>query len=152
MDLSVKQRAALQYAKTTIPLDDDKGWQREDIQLAFLAGMVAQAIRRPLTTKEVSEIFATSVSTVRDLVRHGELAYVHIGRGTERTHMVFSPDEIESFIKRNTARDFVSFGPKAAGVSCRKNPHQTAIKRTAAGDGFLAQRLRRIEERKNRNV
>lgn len=149
MDLSAKQRAALQYAKTTIPLDDEKGWQREDIQLAFLAGMVAQAIRRPLTTKEVAEIFTTSVSTVRDLVRHGELAYIHIGRGTERTHMVFSPDEIESFIKRNTARDFVSFGPKAAGVTGRKNSHQTAIKLTAAGEGFLAQRLRRIEAKKN---
>lgn len=148
MDLSVKQRAALQYAKTTIPLDDDKGWQREDIRLAFLAGMRAESVRRLLTTKEVAEVLSVSVSTTRDLARCGELAYIRIGRGTERSHMVFSPDEVESFITRNTRRDFVSVGPKTAGVTGQTNARQTAIKRTAAGDGFLAQRLKRLEAKK----
>ncbi|UXT48817.1 helix-turn-helix domain-containing protein [Agrobacterium tumefaciens] len=150
MDDLIQQRAAQQYAKTTIPLDESKGWQREDIQLAFIAGIRAQAIRRLLTTKEVAEVLSASVSTIRDLARSGELAYIHIGRGTERSHMVFSPDEVESFITRNARRDFI--GSRIAGVADRKKRPRSAHKPTTEDDDFLAQRLRRIEERKKRNV
>jgi excisionase family DNA binding protein len=100
------QLAAQHYAKFTEPLDPDKGWQREDVQVAFMAGMQDKAVRRLLTVPEVAEVLAVSPSVVRDLVRFGELAYVHAGRGTERKHLTFSIDEIESFIKRHTKRDY----------------------------------------------
>ncbi|WSG73068.1 helix-turn-helix domain-containing protein [Rhizobium beringeri] len=134
------QQAALTYARTTQPLDPDQGWRREDVQLAFLAGAREQPIRRLLTMREVAEILATSVSTIRDLVLHGELAYVKVGRGTERNHMAFAPEEIENFIKRHTQRDYAVSAPKTSRYGTRKRAHELAVEQATASEGsFLAQ-------------
>ncbi|MBY5698494.1 helix-turn-helix transcriptional regulator [Rhizobium leguminosarum] len=139
-DLRIHQ-AALTYIRNTQPLDPDMGWRREDIQLAFVAGAREQPIRRLLTMREVAEILATSVSTIRDLVLHGELAYVKVGRGTERNHMAFVPEEIESFIKRHTKRDYAVSAHTTARNGSRKRAHELAVERaTASGGDFTAQR------------
>lgn len=58
---------------------------------------------------------------VRDLVRLGELAYVHAGRGTERRHLTFKPEEVENFVKRHTTREhYYSLGPKSVRYGTRK--------------------------------
>jgi len=64
------QKSAHYYARFTSPLDPDKGWQSEDIQLAFMAGMKEQPIRRLLPMKEVAALMAVSTATIRD--SHGE--------------------------------------------------------------------------------
>ncbi|MGO6834994.1 helix-turn-helix domain-containing protein [Rhizobium ruizarguesonis] len=134
------QQAALTYALTTQPLDPDQGWRREDVQLAFMAGAREQPIRRLLTMREVAEILATSVSTIRDLVLHGELAYVKVGRGTERNHMAFAPEEIESFVKRHTRRDHAVSAPKTTRYGTRKHAHELAVERATSDEGsFMAQ-------------
>ncbi len=111
MEKSELQKAALSYATSSQPLDPDKGWQREDVQMAFMAGMEALPIRRLLSPPEAARILGVSASTIHDLVRHGKLAYVHAGRGTVRRHLTFSASEIESYIKRNTER--VNYSPPA---------------------------------------
>ncbi|MBA1346010.1 helix-turn-helix domain-containing protein [Rhizobium sp. WYCCWR 11146] len=134
------QKSALYYAKFAEPLDPDQGWRREDVQLAFVAGAREQPIRRLLTMREVAEILATSVSTIRDLVLHGELAYVKVGRGTERNHMAFAPEEIESFIKRHTQRDYAVAAPKTMRYGTRKRAHELAVERATSDEGsFMAQ-------------
>jgi excisionase family DNA binding protein len=109
-------KAALAYAKTIEPLDPGMGWRREDVQLAFAAGARRAQL---LSIKDVADLLAASVSTIRDLVAHGELAYIKVGRGTERNHMAFAPDEIESFIKRHTKRDFIASRPGTARKSSK---------------------------------
>ncbi|MBY3386437.1 helix-turn-helix domain-containing protein [Rhizobium laguerreae] len=134
------QTTALYYAKFADPLDPDKGWRREDIQLAFVAGAREQPIRRLLPIKEVAELLAVSVATVRDLVLHGELAYVKVGRGTERNHMAFAPEEVESFIKRHTQRDYLVSAPKTSRYGTRKRAHELAVERATSDEGsFMAQ-------------
>ncbi|MBY3255606.1 helix-turn-helix domain-containing protein [Rhizobium laguerreae] len=134
------QKMALYHAKFADPLDPDMGWRREDIQLAFMAGAREQPVRRLLTMREVAEILATSVSTIRDLVLHGELAYVKVGRGTERNHMAFAPEEVESFIKRHTQRDYLVSAPKTSRYGTRKRAHELAVERAASDEGsFMAQ-------------
>ncbi|QIO42921.1 helix-turn-helix domain-containing protein [Rhizobium leguminosarum bv. trifolii] len=134
------QKMALYYAKFSDPLDPDMGWRREDIQLAFVAGAREQPIRRLLTMREVAEILATSGSTIRDLVLHGELAYVKVGRGTERNHMAFVPEEIESFIKRHTKRDYAVSAHTTARNGSRKRAHELAVERATSDEGsFMAQ-------------
>lgn len=49
-------------------------------------------------------MLAISVSTLRALVRAGEIAYVPRGVGTVRQHMGFDPADIEDFIKRSKTR------------------------------------------------
>lgn len=134
------QKTALYYVRTIQPLDPDKGWQREDIQLAFMAGAEAQPVTRLMSLREVADVLAVSVSTVNDLVRFGELAYVHAGRGKERKRLAFRPEEVESFIKRHTRRDYHDPGPKTARQSTkRKSAHELAVERAAdSGEGFLA--------------
>ncbi|MDK4730352.1 helix-turn-helix domain-containing protein [Rhizobium phaseoli] len=127
------QKAAFYYAKSTEPLDADMGWRREDVQIAFAAGAREQPIRRLLNMREVAEILATSVSTIRDLVHHGELAYVKVGRGTERNHMAFTPEEIESFLKRHTKRDFIPMTVRTAGQTTRKRKLELSIERATEG-------------------
>lgn len=142
------QETARNYARFTEPLDPDDGWQREDVQVAFMAGMQDKAVRRLLTVPEVAEILAVSPSVIRDLVKFGELAYVHAGRGTERKHLTFSVDEIESFIKRHTKRDHYSLGPPTRYGS-RKRGHELAVERAAAGSNdFSAQRAARTAARR----
>jgi excisionase family DNA binding protein len=133
------QISAHYYARFAEPLDPDKGWQREDVQLAFAFGMKEQSILRLLTLKEVAEILAVSVSTIQDLVRRGELAYVSAGRGTERRHFTFAPDQIESFIKRHTTRECHSPTPTFS-VTTRKSKADLALERALANsEGFMAQ-------------
>lgn len=139
------QNAALTYARFTEPLDPDKGWQREDVQVAFMAGMQDKAIRRLLTVPEVAEILAVSPSVIRDLVKFGEIAYVHAGRGTERKHLTFSVDEIESFIKRHTNRDHYSLGPTTRYGS-RKRAHELAVERAADGSpGWIERAMAQLK-------
>ena len=85
-----------------------------------------------LTPKEAADILAVSTSTLRDLVRHGEIAFVQRGRGTERRHLAFHPLEIENYIKRNTRRVTVAApAPPVVG-----------------GTDFLAQRAARLAAKK----
>jgi excisionase family DNA binding protein len=134
------QQAALTYALTTQPLDPDQGWRREDVQLAFMAGMESLAIPRLLSLPEVARTLNVSASTIHDLVRHGELAFVHAGRGTERRHLTFSQDEVASFIKRHTQRDYVVPAPKTSRYGTRKRAHELAVERATSDEGsFMAQ-------------
>ncbi|TWB19551.1 excisionase family DNA binding protein [Rhizobium sp. ERR 1071] len=145
------QKSAQYYVRFTEPLDPDRGWCREDVQLAFMAGAREQPIRRLLTIDEVAELLATSVSTIRDLIRHGELVYVKVGRGTERNHVAIAPEEIESFLKRHSKRDFTSSGPSTARQSTRKTKLQLSIERATAKEGnFLTQFPARLAEAKAR--
>lgn len=133
------QQAALYYVRFTTPLNPDLGWRSEDVQLAFMAGMKEQPIRRLLPIKEVAELLAVSIATIRDLVRHGELAHVKVDRGTERSRLVFAPEEIENFIKRHTQRDFPVSAPKTVRYGTRKRAHELAVERaTANSGGFMA--------------
>jgi len=140
------QSSSHYYARFAEPLDPDKGWQREDVQLAFAFGMKEQSIRQLLGLKEVANLLAVSVSTVRDLVHHGELAYVKVGRGTERNHLAFAPAEIESFIKRHTQRDqHVAASKPTCRVTTRKGKFDLAIERATAQAGrfdFAAERAK----------
>lgn len=110
-----------------------------------MAGARQQPIRRLLTIDEVAELLATSVSTIRHLVRHGELAYVKVGRGTERNHVAIAPEEIENFLKRHSKRDFISSGPSTA----RQTKLQLPIERATTSNGdFSAQRAAVLAEAK----
>ncbi|WP_178131587.1 helix-turn-helix domain-containing protein [Rhizobium rhizogenes] len=143
------QQAALYYVRFTTPLNPDLGWRSEDVQLAFMAGMKEQPIRRLLPIKEVAELLAVSIATIRDLVRHGELAHVKVDRGTERSRLIFAPEEIENFIKRHTQRDFPVSAPKTVRYGTRKRAHELAVERTLGGNGgFLARHEALVAERK----
>jgi excisionase family DNA binding protein len=132
------QQAALTYSRSSQPLDPDKGWQREDVQLAFMTGMQDAGVRRLLTVPEVADLLAVSPSVVRELVRYGELAYVHAGRGTERKHLTFSPDEIERFIKRHTERVPYDLGAKSLRYGSRKRGAELAVDRALGGSQLEA--------------
>ena len=103
-DNSKLQKEALEYARTAAPLDPEQGWRREDVQLAYMSGAQSVPITRLLSAQEVGAVLGTSVATVRDLVAHGEIAFVSVGRGTERKYMMFTAPEVESFIRRRTER------------------------------------------------
>ncbi|WP_064696037.1 helix-turn-helix domain-containing protein [Rhizobium aegyptiacum] len=140
MNRSDFQRAAFSYAKLAQPLDPDQGWRTEDVQLAFVAGMEALALPRLLSLPEAARVLNVSPSTINDLVRHGELAFVQAGRGTERRHLTFSQDEIASFIRRHTQRTNYDPTPKTARRGSRKTKLELAIERATANDGdFSAQ-------------
>lgn len=136
MNKSDLQRAALAYSRTTQPLDPDQGWRVEDIQLAFMAGIEALAVPRLLSLPEVARVLNVSASTIQDLVRHGELAFVHAGRGTVRKHLTFSQEEMVNFIKRHTQRTYHDPGPKTARQGARKRAHELAAERATAGQRF----------------
>lgn len=70
-----------------------------------------------LTVKEVAAMLAISVSTLRELVRAGEIAFIQKGRGSVRQHVSFHPDDVEDYIKRSRTRLHVSTGPKTARMS-----------------------------------
>lgn len=133
MNKSDSQRAAFYYAKFTQPLDPDQGWRLEDIQLAFMAGMEALAVPRLLSLPETARVLNVSASTIHDLVRHGELAFVHSGRGTVRKHFTFSQEEIINFIKRHTQRTYHEPGPTTARYGTRKRGHELAVERATVG-------------------
>ncbi|MBX4996723.1 helix-turn-helix domain-containing protein [Rhizobium lentis] len=130
-----KQQSALTYSRTTQPLDPDQGWRTEDIQLAFMAGTEALALPRLLSLPEAAHVLNVSSSTINDLVRHGELAFVQAGRGTERRRLTFSQDEIASFIRRHTQRTHYDPTPKTARRGSRKTKHELAIERATANEG-----------------
>ncbi|MBB4272824.1 helix-turn-helix domain-containing protein [Rhizobium mongolense] len=139
MDREIAASLALAYARSAQPLDPEMGWRREDVQIAFLAGMEALTVPRLLSLPEVARTLNVSASTIHDLVRHGELAFVHAGRGTVRKHLTFSADEIASFIRRNTQRTYYDPGPKTARYGTRKRAHELAVERaTESGGGFMA--------------
>jgi hypothetical protein len=50
LDKSYIQKAALDYARSIEPLDPDRGWQREDVQIAFMAGVSALPVPRLVGT------------------------------------------------------------------------------------------------------
>ncbi|QIG68344.1 putative excisionase protein [Rhizobium phage RHph_Y3_56_1] len=134
------QHAALTYARTIQPIDPDQGWRIEDVQLAFMAGMEELAVPRLLSLPEAARVLNVSASTIHDLVRHGELAFVYAGRGTVRKHLTFSQDELVNFIKRHTQRTYYDPGPKTARYGARKRAHDLAVERATAADcGFVAQ-------------
>ncbi|QKK18680.1 helix-turn-helix domain-containing protein [Rhizobium indicum] len=140
MNRTYFQQAALTYAGATQPLDPDQGWRREDVQLAFMAGMQSLAIPRLLSLPEVARTLNVSASTIHDLVRYGELAFVHAGRGTERRRLTFSQDEVASFIKRHTQRDYLVSAPKTSRYGTRKRAHELAVERATSDEGsFMAQ-------------
>ncbi|MDR7148034.1 helix-turn-helix domain-containing protein [Rhizobium sp. BE258] len=133
------QQAAQYYMRFNRPLDPDQGWRSEDVQLAFMIGMQEQPIRRLLPMKEVAELLAVSPATIQDLVRHGELAHVKVGRGTVRTRLLFAPEEIDNFIKRQTTRDFPVREPATLRYGTRKRAKELAIERALSDSaGFLA--------------
>jgi excisionase family DNA binding protein len=88
------------------------------------------------SAREVAEILNASQSTIQQLVSHGELAFIQIGRGTERKRMAFTPSEIESFIRRKGERMNYSSGPKTS--------HPSGL---AGENGFMAMRQARIDAR-----
>jgi excisionase family DNA binding protein len=140
MNREIAASLALAYARSAQPLDPEMGWRREDVQLAFLAGMDAFAVPRLLSLPEAARTLNVSASTIHDLVRHGEIAFVHVGRGTMRKHLTFSADEIASFIRRNTQRTHYDPGPKTVRYGTRKRAHELAVERaTTTGGGFLDQ-------------
>ncbi|PDS69214.1 helix-turn-helix domain-containing protein [Rhizobium phaseoli] len=139
MNKSDFQRAALSYVRTTQPLDPDQSWRKEDVQLAFMAGMEALALPRLLSLPEAAHVLNVSSSTINDLVRHGELAFVQAGRGTERRRLTFSQDEIASFIRRHTKRMSYDPTPKTARRGSRKTKLELAIERATADGGISAQ-------------
>ncbi|WP_259672260.1 helix-turn-helix domain-containing protein [Rhizobium sp. NLR22b] len=110
----------------------------EDVQLAFMAGMEALALPRLLSLPEAARVLNVSPSTVNDLVRHGELAFVQAGRGTERRRLTFSQDEIASFIRRHTQRTHYDPTPKTARRGSRKTNLELAVERASADGGFSA--------------
>ncbi|WJR68145.1 hypothetical protein QTA58_05135 [Neorhizobium sp. CSC1952] len=42
---SRSEAAAADYARTTAPIDTEMGWRREDLELAFLAGVEWRALQ-----------------------------------------------------------------------------------------------------------
>ena len=131
--------AALAYARTAQPLDPDMGWRREDVQLAFMAGMEAKPVPRLLSLKEVATILNASPSTVQQLVVHGELAFLQIGRGTERKRMAFSPSDIEALIRRKTER-----------IGSVRGLNPTRVIMHAEGLSFTEARELRIQQRREK--
>ncbi|ACE92028.1 hypothetical protein RHECIAT_CH0003080 [Rhizobium etli CIAT 652] len=136
MNKSDSQRAAFYYVKFAEPLDPDQGWRTEDVQLAFMAGMEALAVPRLLSLPEAARVLNVSASTIHDLVRYGELAFVHAGRGTVRKHLTFTQEEIASFIRRHTQRTYADPGPTTARNGTRKRAHELAVERATAGPDF----------------
>ncbi|MBB2753360.1 UNVERIFIED_ORG: excisionase family DNA binding protein [Rhizobium aethiopicum] len=147
------QHAALTYARTTQPFDPDQGWRIEDIQLAFMAGMEALAVPRLLSLPETARVLNVSASTIHDLVRHGELAFVRSGRGTVRKHFTFSQEEVINFIKRHTQRNYHDPGPKTARYGTRKRAHELAVERaTASGGDFIGKLEARLAAAKAKKI
>lgn len=62
-------------------------------------------MQKLLTMKEAAGILAVSISTLRELVRFGEIEYIQRGRGPERRHLAFHPQDIEDYIKRSRRRE-----------------------------------------------
>jgi hypothetical protein len=119
------QQASQYYLRFTQPLDPDQGWQSEDVQLAFMARLPSFSLCQLLRFK--------------DLVRHGELAHVKVGRGTVRSRLLFAPEEIDNFIKRQTTRDFPMREPATFRYGTRKRAKELAIERALSdSEGFLA--------------
>lgn len=84
-----------------------------------------------LTTKQAAERLAVSVSTLRALVNAGQIAFLKKGVGSERTHMLFDPHDLDDYVKRSKSR-VVPFA----------NP-----KHVIAAGGFLEQRAERLAAR-----
>ncbi|WFS02747.1 helix-turn-helix domain-containing protein [Rhizobium tumorigenes] len=78
-------------------------------------------LERLLTVRQAAELLAISVSTMRELVRVGEIAYIQKGRGTERKHMSFQPRDLEDFIKRSRTRESYSPGPQTVRAAMAVN-------------------------------
>lgn len=144
-------RIARDYVRALAPLDPDKGWQREDAQVAFVAGMEQHAVQPLLTLAEVADVLAVSASVVRDLVRYGELAYVHAGRGTARRHLTFSPDEIESFIKRRTERAPYDPTPKTLRYGSRKRGAELAVDRALSGPRLMESLIEQSRKKRRKS-
>lgn len=94
---------------------------------------------RLMTVKETAAMLAVSVSTLRELVRVGEIAFIQKGRGSERQHMSFHPQDIEDYIKRSRTRLCLSTSPKTA----RTTPMTSSLE----ASGFMARRAARIAEK-----
>jgi|GEM_PF-4050573 len=142
MDEAKHQISSRYYAKSAVPLDEDKGWQLEDIQLAFMAGMRESATQRLISVKEAADRLCVSSSTLRGLIRSGDLAYVKLGAGTQRTHVLICPDDIESLIKRSRRHsvDWTRSGVKTLSITGRA---------PKGSDGSVAQRVERIRAKRN---
>lgn len=142
MDEEKYQISSSNYAKAAAPCDEGKGWQIQDIRLAYISGSRASEGRRRITVKEVADRLSISSSMLRGLIKSGDLAYVKLGAGTQRTHVLICTDDIESLIKRNRRHSVGSMQPgvKTRNVSSRppNNP-----------GGFLAQRVERLRAKQN---
>ena len=91
---------------------------------------------RLMGVKDTAKMLAISVSTLRELVRAGEIAFIQKGRGSERQHMSFHPQDVEDYIKRSRTRLCLSTNPKTV---------RTTISTSSSEDkGFMAQRAARI--------
>ena len=78
-------------------------------------------LRQLLTVKQAASMLAVSTSTLRELVRVGEIAFIQKGRGTERQHMSFHPLDIEDYIKRSRVRKVRWFVRRR--LACVDRPH-----------------------------
>lgn len=94
-------------------------------------------LQQLLTVRQAAELLAISVSTMRELVRVGEIAYIQKGRGTERKHMSFHPRDLEDFIKRTRTRESPTL------------PRKLQVAAVAPSEGgFMERRQARIEAKK----
>jgi excisionase family DNA binding protein len=84
-------------------------------------------LKQLLTVKQAATLLAVSTSTLREFVRNGEIAYIQKGRGTERQHMSFHPEDIEDFIKRNRTRQNPPIGAKTDRVSGSTACHESGF-------------------------
>ncbi|NTG85812.1 helix-turn-helix domain-containing protein [Agrobacterium rhizogenes] len=98
---------------------------------------------RLMTVKETAEMLAVSVSTLRELVRVGEIAYIQKGRGSERQHMSFHPQDIEDYIKRSRVRQCPSIGQATVRTT-------TSISASPESD-FMGQLASRLAEARKRS-
>ncbi|WFT81406.1 helix-turn-helix domain-containing protein [Methylobacterium sp. CB376] len=66
-----------------------------------------------LTPMQAAAYLGICRETLRAHVKHGDLSYIDIGRGTVRRRMMFHPDDLAAFIEARRQRQCQSTNPKA---------------------------------------
>jgi len=93
-----------------------------------------------LTLAATAKLLSISTSTLRDFVRHGEIAYIPLGRGTLRVKIGFHVDDIADFVKR---RKVCKSG---RSVSVKHEANSSVV------TGFLTERQMRLDEKARRRA
>jgi excisionase family DNA binding protein len=117
-------------------------------------------LEKLLTTKQIAELLAILTPSLRDLVHAGEIAFISVGRGTERRQMSLHPRNIGDFINRRRTRMTSAVRPKTAhatistssypenGFTARRAARIAAKEEASDDNDFSAQRQTRIAVRK----